>query len=62
MVIRNRKELKFCLMADYMMNRGKFKPSFLDRFIHFFVPDHIMNFLIYMRKYQYYKYLSMRGG
>lgn len=55
MEIRNKKELKFCLMADRMMNRGKFKWSIKDRLKNMFLPDYIMDYLVIMRKTSYYK-------
>lgn len=42
-------------MADYLMNRGKLRPSVKDRIKQIFSPDYIMTFLILMRKYQYYR-------
>ena len=59
MQIRNRQELKFYLMADRMMNRGKFKPSIKDIFIDSIIPDYIMRFLMLMRLVSYYS--SRRG-
>lgn len=53
MIVSN-KELKFYLMADYMMNRGRFKPSLKNRIINFFYPDDIIRFLRLMRKASYY--------
>lgn len=65
MEIRSRKELKFYLMADRMMNTGKFKPSFKDLIIDFIIPNYILRYLEYMRKLSYFsnkagicKYLS----
>lgn len=50
-IIKNKKELRFYLMADRMMNKGSFKRSIAR----FFVSDSIMEFLSSMRKYSYYK-------
>ncbi len=63
-MIKNRKELKFYLMADRMMNRGVFTKSIKDRFLHLFFPDPIMKTLEAMRKSDYYKTNSkmMLGG
>ncbi|MCF2634084.1 hypothetical protein [Prevotellamassilia timonensis] len=58
-MIRTEKELEFYIRADYMMNRGYFKPSFKQRLREFFFPDYIMDYLISMRKVDYY---SNRGG
>jgi len=55
MKITSKKELKFFLMADYMMNRGKFGPSLIDRVVHIFFPDYIISYLVAMRKTSYYK-------
>lgn len=59
MEICSKQELKFYLMADRMMNRGKFKPSFKDYILDFIMPDYIMRFLKLMRKVSYY---STRDG
>ena len=58
-MIRTEQELEFYIRADYMMNRGYFKPSFKQRLREFFFPDYIMDYLISMRKVDYY---SNRGG
>ena len=55
MQIISKKQLKFYLMADYMMNRGKFEPSLIDRVVHIFFPDYIISYLVAMRKTSYYK-------
>lgn len=54
-IIHNRKELKFYLMADRMMNRGSFKRGFLRSVVELVFTDRIMAFLRSMRKYSYYK-------
>lgn len=54
-VIHNKKELKFYLMADRMINRGSFKRNLFQLIIEFFFVDRIMAFLRSMRKYSYYK-------
>ena len=53
-MIRNKAELKFYIMADYMMNRGYFKPSITRRLINIISPDYIMRFLTTMRKLDYH--------
>ena len=58
-MIRTKKELDFYIKADYMMNRGYFKPSFKQRIKQFFSPDYLMDFLVTMRKVDYY---SQNGG
>ena len=45
----NKKELSFYIMADMMMNRGKFSWSFFDRIKHLVWPDFIMEYLKSMR-------------
>ena len=54
-MISSKKELKFYIMADYMMNRGKFKPSKLESLFKFFIGGGVMSYLVAMRKYSYYK-------
>lgn len=57
--IRNKKELDFYIMADYMMNTGEFRPSLKRRILDRINPDYMMRFLVLMRKYSYYRH---RGG
>ena len=59
MEIKSKTELKFYLMADRMMNRGNFKPSFREFLRNFIMPDYIMRYLKYMRLVSYY---SNSGG
>lgn len=54
-IIRSKKELKFYLMADRMMNRGTFRRSIARRIVEIFFTDRIMAFLRSMRKFSYYK-------
>ena len=56
MIITSRKILKFCLQADRMRNRGKFKRTLYDRIRELILPDHVMSFLYYMRKCSYYRH------
>lgn len=53
-MIRTKRELKFYIMADYMMNRGCFKPSLSTRLRNLLMPDYIMKYLIAMRYACYY--------
>ena len=53
-MIYSKKELDFYIKADYMMNRGYFKPSFKQRLKNILFPDYIMQYLIAMRKVAYY--------
>lgn len=55
-MIRNKKELRFYIMADMMMNRGVFRQTFANCLKEFFSPDYIMRYLIAMRKYSFYKH------
>lgn len=59
MEIITKKELRFCIMADRMMNRGRFKNSWKDNLRNIFLPDDIMNYLESMRRVSYHK---NRGG
>lgn len=58
-MISSKKVLKFYIMADCMMNRGYFKPTFMQRMKNILNPDYIIQYLEYMRKVAYY---SHRGG
>ena len=60
-MIRTKKELDFYIKADYMMNRGCFKPSFLSRLRAIVFPDYIMDYLVHMRKADYYSHLGAKG-
>lgn len=57
-MIKSKKELSFYIMADAMMNRGYFRPSFKERIKRVFIKDDILLFLILMRKCQYYSQLG----
>lgn len=57
-MIRTKKELAFYIKADYMMNRGYFRPSLLGRLRSVVFPDYIMDYLIHMRKADYYSHIS----
>ena len=59
-MIKSKKELSFYIMADTMMNRGYFKPSFKERIKRVLLKDDILLFLKLMRKCQYYSHLG--GG
>ena len=48
-MIQTKKELQFYIMADMMMNRGKFRWSLFDCIKHLFLPDYIMQYLKSMR-------------
>ena len=54
-MITSKRELKFYLMADSMMNIGKFEYSFIERIKRIIVPNDILNFMKSLRYYEYYK-------
>lgn len=54
-MIANKKELRFYIMADRMMNRGYFKLPLSKRLLRMLYPDHVMNYLEHMRKFSYYE-------
>lgn len=56
--IRNKKELEFYLMADRMMNRGRFKESAVTWLKKHLLPDYIMLYLEALRKLSYYSHCS----
>ena len=53
-MISSKKELQFYIMADMMMNRGKYKQSLKDRIKHIIISDYIMQYLKSMRYCAYY--------
>ena len=57
MEIKTRKELAFCMKADYMMACGKWRPSFISRIKWMFLPDSNL-FLRLMRKTNYYSHFQ----
>ncbi|MDE7160949.1 MAG: hypothetical protein K2O24_08945 [Muribaculaceae bacterium] len=52
-MIRSKKELEFYMLADRMMNRGRFKPTLKDRLRDVVFPDYIMRYLRSMRVSSY---------
>lgn len=60
-MITSRKQLRFYLQADMMMNRGYFKEPLKKKLLHLMAPDYIMEFLKAMRKVQYYSQLPKWG-
>ncbi len=56
-MITNKKELEFYVMADMMMNRGKYKWNIKDRLKKLIIHDYIMQYLKSMRYVAY-----MRSG
>ena len=61
MRIKTKQELKFYLMADRMMNRGKFNYSFLGRVRVLLGFDPIMSYLEALRKVSYYRHAPGGG-
>ena len=61
-MIRNKKELDFYIMADRMMNTGRFKQPLIRKLIDIINPDYVMRFLVLMRQYQYYKHQRGLGS
>ena len=55
-MIGTKKELVFYIKADYMMNRGYFKPSWFILLRSLVFPDYIMDYLVHMRKADYYSH------
>ena len=51
--IHSKKELRFYIAADMMMNHGKFRWSWKDRLKHLAAPDYIMLYLKSLRHLQY---------
>ena len=54
-MINSRKELKYYILADRMMNRGVFKYSLSQRLKGLFIPDYVMRYLETMRKLSYHR-------
>lgn len=57
-MIRSKKELRFYIKADRMMNRGGFTRSIKDILWGIVFPDYIMDYLEAMRKSDYYNSLG----
>ena len=57
-MIKSKKELKFCISADYMMNRGYFKEPILKKIISVIYPDWVMKYLIALRKAEFYSTIA----
>lgn len=55
-MIRSKKELKFYIMSDTMINRGYFTSSICKRIVQVFNPDIIIDFLCNMRRFSYYSH------
>ena len=59
-MISNKKELKFYILADKIMNGINPNPSIGHRLKNLFYPNKISKFLMLLRKCQYYS--DLRGG
>lgn len=55
MKISSKKQLRFVIEADFMMNRGYFHPTLAEYIKRIFVPDYIMDYMVAMRCVSYYK-------
>lgn len=53
-MISTKNELEFYMKADLIMNRGIEKLTFKNKVKNFIFKDHIMSYLITLRKYEYY--------
>ena len=58
MPIRSKKELRFYILADRMMNKRTFKYSITQRVKNLFLRDYIMDWFVAMRKCQYYSHMG----
>lgn len=58
MEITSKKELEFCMKADYMMAHGRWKPTFIERMRMFFGFSPVDQYLRIMRKLNYYSHFS----
>jgi serine O-acetyltransferase len=56
MIVTSKKMLRFCMMADRMMNTGSFRRSFSQWVKELLSLDLRMSYLVTMRKLSYYKY------
>lgn len=52
--MKSKKELRFFIQADRMMNLGYFTPTLARRIRTLIWPNKVMKFLFLMRKCQYY--------
>lgn len=53
-MIITKSQLKLYIKADLMMNRGVFSYGIKERIVRFFFKDRIMEYLVHLRKYEYY--------
>lgn len=60
-MITTKKELKFYMAADLMMNKGRFRRTLSDSFKDIVLPN-ITTFLKSLRKVEYYSYKVRNGG
>ena len=62
MEIKTKKELRFVIRADRMMNIGRFNIPIKERLRFFISPNLILSYLERMRKCSYYSFKSHGGG
>lgn len=58
-MIKNKRELRAYLQVDRMMNRNVFSYGWKERLKNCIVRDYVMDFLVHLRKYEYY--MNQRG-
>ncbi len=58
-MIKNKRELRAYLQVDRMMNRNAFSWGWKERLKNRIVRDYVMDFLVHLRKYEYY--MNQRG-
>lgn len=56
--ITTKKQMRFYIMADRMMNRGRFKDNFIQSIKKHLLPDYIMLYLESLRKASFYSHQS----
>ena len=61
-IITNKSELKFWIQADCMINHGKWKLSIKRRIANIIKGVYIDEYLMAMRKTQYYNYLKTNSN
>lgn len=57
-MIKSKRELRVYLQVDLMMNRGVFSYGWKERLKNHIVKDYVVDFLVHLRKYEYYMHQS----
>lgn len=57
-MIKSKRELRVYLQVDLMMNRGVFSYGWKERLKNRIVKDYVVDFLVHLRKYEYYMHQS----